>query len=365
MTDKHNRVVITAGGTGGHVFPALAVARALQQRKLDIQWVGSRLGIESRLVPEHDIVLHRLPVRALRGKSWRVIASVCCLLLALVQAVWLLWRLKPKMVLAMGGFASGPTGLAAWLLRIPLLVHEQNATAGWTNRILARFANNVLESFPSSFSDRVQATLTGNPLRQDFLVLPTPAQRYAERDGPLRVLVFGGSQGAALFNRRLPQVLASLPEQDRPYVWHQTGRQEFAATHGSYQQLQVIAYRLEAFIDDMAEAYAWADVVIARAGALTIAELSAIGLPSILVPYPHAADGHQHLNAQCLVDKGAAILIEERDLSATYLLRCIRDLVAKGREPLCQMALRAEQCAMRDATEQVVAQCLVYCEEGG
>ena len=324
-------VLIMAGGTGGHVFPALAVAELLRARHRDVEWLGTKRGIESELVPAHGFRLHCIRVSGLRGKgffSW--LLAPFRLVLALIDAFRLLRRVQPEIVLGMGGFASGPGGLAAWLLRRPLVIHEQNSVAGLTNRLLAGIAREVLEAFPGSFSGRVETRVIGNPVRPEIASLPEPAKRFADRSGPLRLLVLGGSQGALVLNETVPQAIALLAEHERPVVRHQAGRATIERAREAYEKVG-LPVELEAFIDDMAGAYAWADFVICRAGALTIAELAAAGLGSILVPFPSAVDDHQTRNARFLVDADAAVLIPQQALGPGSLAAEIAEMDERPR----------------------------------
>lgn len=350
-------ILIMAGGTGGHVFPALAVAQELMARGRQVIWLGSTRGIENRLVPAAGIPLERVRVAGLRGKgllSW--VLAPGKLLLALWDALRVVRSCKPAAVLGMGGFAAGPGGVAAWLLRRPLIIHEQNAAAGLTNRLLAGIAREVLQAFPGSFSAGVSAQTIGNPVREDIVALPPPAVRLAGRSGPLRLLVLGGSQGALALNNAVPAALAELDPAAKVDVWHQAGPTTLAAAQSNYASHQLEA-RVEAFIDDMAAAYAWADMVVCRAGALTIAELAAAGLGAVLVPFPAAVDDHQTRNARFLVDADAAILIPQAELTpqrlAAELQRCVS-------EPgLAQIrAERARALAQPAATRDLVAACL-------
>ncbi|MBL8259774.1 MAG: undecaprenyldiphospho-muramoylpentapeptide beta-N-acetylglucosaminyltransferase, partial [Candidatus Competibacteraceae bacterium] len=310
-------VLIVAGGTGGHVFPALAVAERLRERGLPVVWMGTRRGLEATLVPKAGIPIEWVGVAALRGKGARRALTMPLILgRALWQAGAILRRLRPRVVLGMGGFASGPGGMAARSLGIPLVVHEQNAIAGLTNRWLARIADRVLEAFPSTFPSARRALTVGNPVREQIAALPPPAERFAARAGqPPRLLVVGGSQGALALNQLVPQALASLAERERPEVWHQAGGQLHAAAEAAYRESGVAA-RLTPFIEDMADAYGWADLVLCRAGALTVAELAAAGVGSILVPFPFAVDDHQTANARFLERGGAALIRQQAELTA-------------------------------------------------
>jgi len=354
-------ILIMAGGTGGHVFPALAVARLLRARDEEIVWLGTRRGIETEIIPAERIPLEFTRVSGLRGKgllTW-VLAPVK-LFLAVVDAIGVLRRRRPKVVLGMGGFASGPGGFAAWLLRKPLIIHEQNSVAGLTNRLLAGFAREVLEAFPGSFSAGSGATLVGNPVRPEIAQLPEPAQRFAGRAGRLRVLVLGGSLGAKVLNETVPRAIALLDEVRRPEIRHQAGRATIDVARAVYAETGVKA-SIDAFIDDVAAAYAWADIVICRAGALTISELAAAGLGAILVPYPAAVDDHQTGNARYLVDAGAAVLIPQSGLTpermAAEIATCVDD-----RGVVTMRATRARALARPDATRAVADACLALGE---
>lgn len=349
-------LMITAGGTGGHVFPALAVAECVQSRDIPVVWLGTRRGLEARLVPAAGIPIEWLDIAGLRGHDWRRrLLAPLMLLRALWQAVAVLRRVRPCAVLGMGGFVSGPGGVAARLLRIPLLIHEQNARPGMTNRWLARgFAQRVLTGFPDTLP---HAVVVGNPVRRSIAALADPTERFAARDqGHLRVLVLGGSQGAQALNETLPQALALVPAEQRPQIWHQAGANRDAATAAAYQAAAVKA-RVEAFIEDMALAYGWADLVICRAGALTVAELAAAGVGALLVPYPHAVDDHQTVNAGFLVNNGAAILLPQPELNPQRLADILGELGA-DRQPLLAMATAARAQARPDAAQQLANHCI-------
>ena len=350
--------LVMAGGTGGHVFPALATARVLQRRGYDIVWLGTQRGIESRLVPEAGIPVEWLSVSGLRGKGFAtLLVAPVRLAVALFQALRAVRKHKPSVVLGAGGFASGPGGVAAWLLRRPLVVHEQNAVAGMTNRILARLADRVLEGFPGSFGRRVSAEHVGNPVRPEIAAVPPPERRYAARAGRARLLVFGGSQGAARLNAVVPAALAELPAALRPEVIHQTGRHGYDETVAAYRSRGIEA-DVRPFIDDMAGAYGWADLAVCRSGALTVAELAAAGVPAVLVPFPAAVDDHQTRNAEYVVRAGAAVLLPERELTPVSLAATLRDLLEAGRPRLAQMAAAARRTAIVDADERLADACV-------
>jgi UDP-N-acetylglucosamine--N-acetylmuramyl-(pentapeptide) pyrophosphoryl-undecaprenol N-acetylglucosamine transferase len=346
-----------AGGTGGHVFPALALARELRARSWDVVWLGTQRGMEARLVPADNIPIEWLSVGGLRGKSLRSwLSAPLTLLRALLQAVAVIRRRRPVIVVGLGGFVAGPGGVAAWLLRRPLLIHEQNAIAGTTNRCLARLARRVLTAFPGSFAPAVAAQVVGNPVRREIAELPPPSQRFALRQGPTRVLVVGGSQGATRLNALVPFALARAAAAQAFEVQHQSGERWIEAARRTYSEAGMSA-RLQPFIDDMAAAYGWADLVICRAGALTVSELAAAGVGAILVPFAAATDDHQTRNAAFLVDDGAAVMIAERELSAERLATELMRL-CDGRGRLLAMAERARALARPRALQELADACV-------
>ena len=358
-------VMILAGGTGGHVYPALAVARSLLRMGVPVVWMGTRKGLEARVVPAAGIPIVWLTVGGLRGKSamtW--LLAPLKLTIAILQALRIVWRHRPVAVLGMGGFAAGPGGLAAFLLGRPLLVHEQNALAGLTNRLLAPLAVKVLQGFPDGFRNS-KAIFVGNPVRGDIAALPAPEPRMCDRHGRLRLLVLGGSLGARSLNEVVPATLARLSADMRPEVWHQAGRDHIDGATAHYAAAGVEA-RVEAFIDDMAEAYSWSDLVLCRAGALTIAELAAAGAGAILVPYPFAVDDHQTANAQFLSAAGAAVVVADAAL-ASRLPALLEDFITNGvvnRERLLRMARAARDHARADASDEVARLCLAASAKG-
>ncbi|MCB1919022.1 MAG: undecaprenyldiphospho-muramoylpentapeptide beta-N-acetylglucosaminyltransferase [Candidatus Competibacteraceae bacterium] len=350
-------ILIMAGGTGGHVFPALAVAERLRIHGAAVTWMGARRGLEATLVPKAGIPMEWIEVAGLRGKSLRQrLLMPVMLSQALWQAGRILRRLRPAVVLGMGGFASGPGGIMARLLGIPLVVHEQNAIAGLTNRWLARVAGRVFEAFPGTFPSTRQAVAVGNPVREVIANLPSPAVRFASRAGRRRLLVLGGSQGALALNQRVPQALALLDARERPEVWHQAGGQLHKAAEVAYRDAGITA-QLTPFIENMAEAYGWADLVLCRAGALTIAELAAAGIGAVLVPFPFAVDDHQTANARFLEKAGAALVVQQAELTAERLAALLRELLS-DRDRLLRMAEAARRLAKVDAAEQVALACL-------
>jgi UDP-N-acetylglucosamine--N-acetylmuramyl-(pentapeptide) pyrophosphoryl-undecaprenol N-acetylglucosamine transferase len=350
-------VLIMAGGTGGHVFPALALARLLKARSFEVVWLGTRRGIEARLVPLERIPIEWLTVSGLRGKGLAtLLAAPFRLVLALVQAIRVMRRHRPALVVGLGGFVTGPGGVAAWLTGRPLVIHEQNAIAGFTNRCLAHLARQVLEGFPESFRGEVEARVIGNPVRAEISSVPPPSQRFVRRNGPIRILVIGGSQGATRLNAVVPFALARLGGEHAFDVRHQAGERWHEAALQNYTTAGVRAHVVP-FIDDMAEAFGWADLVVCRSGALTIAELAAAGVASILVPFPAAVDDHQTHNARYLVAEGAAVLIPDRELTAERLADELGRLTG-GRGKLLAMAERARALAKPRAAEEFAETCV-------
>jgi UDP-N-acetylglucosamine--N-acetylmuramyl-(pentapeptide) pyrophosphoryl-undecaprenol N-acetylglucosamine transferase len=351
-------VLIMAGGTGGHVFPALAVANVLRARGVAVVWLGVPGSMESRLVPAHGFPIEWVRVAGIRGKgalAWML--APLRIANAVAQAMGVLRRIRPRSVLGAGGYVSGPGGIAAWLMRVPLLIHEQNAIAGLTNRWLARLATRVLEAFPGSFGPAVHASTIGNPVREDIAALPAPADRFASREQTrANLLVFGGSQGAQRLNAVMPEALARLSPENRPQVRHQSGERGLGATRAGYLEWKVEAEVLP-FIDDMATAYAWADLAVCRAGAMTIAELQAAGLGAIFVPLSIATDDHQTKNAAVMVGVGAARIIQERDLTPERLAAVIAELT-HSRAIMLAMAEAARATRITDAATRLADLCI-------
>ncbi|MDD5579111.1 MAG: undecaprenyldiphospho-muramoylpentapeptide beta-N-acetylglucosaminyltransferase [Methylobacter sp.] len=347
------RIVIMAGGTGGHVFPALAVAQSLTEKGWQVSWLGTHKGLESRVIPENGIEIDWLSVAGMRGKGLaKKLKAVFMLLKSCLQAARILRRRKPDVVLGMGGFVAGPGGLMAKLLGIPLIVHEQNRIPGTTNRMLARIANQVLEAFPSSFKKPVDAKCTGNPLRKQFLNLPSDERRQAGQD--IKILVVGGSQGAQILNEIVPEAVAELKNVQ---IRHQTGAAMYEQVENRYKTLGINA-EVNAFIEDMVSAYQWADMVICRAGAMTVSEIAAMGIPAIFIPLPHAIDNHQVANARYLTDAGAGICLMQKELSPKTLAEAISRIVKQ----LDAMGKAAKKCARLDATEVVAGFCIAEAE---
>ncbi|HVW70701.1 MAG TPA: undecaprenyldiphospho-muramoylpentapeptide beta-N-acetylglucosaminyltransferase [Steroidobacteraceae bacterium] len=356
-------ILVMAGGTGGHVFPALALARSLREKSIEVIWLGTQRGLEARIVPAAGIPIEWLSVGGLRGiGALTLLAAPFRLARALYQALRVMWRRRPVLVVGLGGFVTGPGGVAAWLTGRPLVIHEQNAVAGFTNRCLSHIAREVLEAFPGSFRRDIKTRVIGNPVREDISAVAPPAERFASRSGVIRLLVIGGSQGAARLNAVVPYALARLAGTMTFDVRHQAGERWIEAGRQSYASAGVRA-DVRPFIEDMAEAYGWADLVICRSGALTVSELAAVGIGAILVPFPAAVDDHQTHNAQYLVREGAAVLIADRALTAERLADELRELCA-GRGKLLAMAQMARQLAKPRATEELTQSCLALMQGG-
>lgn len=341
------RLMVMAGGTGGHVFPGLAVAHHLMAQGWQVRWLGTADRMEADLVPKNGIEIDFIRISGLRGKG------IKALLLAPVrifnawrQARAIMKRFKPDVVLGMGGYVSGPGGLAAWSLGIPVVLHEQNGIAGLTNKWLAKIATKVMQAFPGAFAN---ADVVGNPVRADVLALPLPQQRFAGREGPIRVLVIGGSQGARVLNQTMPQVAERLGE--RITVWHQTGKGAQQSVQDAYAAVGQPQHKITEFIDDMAAAWGWADVVVCRSGALTVSEIAAAGLPAIFVPFQHK-DRQQYWNALPLEKAGAAKIFEQPQFTAQVIAQLLESW---DRPMLLEMAQRARATAIVDATERVAS----------
>lgn len=348
------KALILAGGTGGHIFPALAIAKELQAKGYDIDWVGTKAGLEAEIVPKNNIKLHYVTVTGLRGKNKLTLALAPFRLLnALFQSIKLILKLKPNVVIGMGGFVTGPTGLAAILLRKPLILHEQNSVAGTTNRLLAKFAKKFFVSFPDV--KRLQKldniVYTGNPIRKEFINLPTPLK--TNKIKPLKILVLGGSRGALFLNNLTFNILNNWQGDHKPEVWHQAGAQNYDAIKAKYDSAN-IEVKVTAFIDNMLDAYLYADLIICRAGAMTVAEITAVGVASILVPLPHAIDNHQYYNAKFLSDNNAGILMEQKQITADNIIAKIKYLT-ENRADLVQMASNARALAKPNATADIIS----------
>jgi len=356
MRDKN--ILIMAGGTGGHVYPALAVADNLKERGFELFWLGTSKGMEAKVVPNHGYPLLKINVSGVRGNGLlRLLFTPFMLVIALFQALMIMIKVRPVVVLGMGGFASGPGGIAAWLMRIPLLIHEQNAIAGLTNQLLAPFAVSIMAAFPGAFKDSSKLTITGNPVRNDIVNLPVPEERFANRNtNKLKILILGGSLGAKKINEVIPETLSGLASDYKFEVKHQCGERHLVDTEAAYKKYNVNV-ELMPFINDMAEVYAWADIIVCRAGALTIAELAASGIGSILIPFPYAVDDHQTENAKYLSSEGAAILIQEAKLNSEKLKKILVSLFSAPEE-LMQMAVKARALSKPTATDDVAKICM-------
>ena len=344
------RIVIMAGGTGGHIFPALAVAQELKQAGWQVSWMGTRSGLESRIIPENGIDIDWLSVSGLRGKGLLgKFTAIFKLLKSCLEAAKILRQRRPHVVLGMGGFVAAPGGLMAKMLGIPLIIHEQNRVVGTTNKILAKIATRVLEGFPNSFAPKFHAICTGNPLRQ--AILEQAREPRPHENTYLNVLIVGGSQGAKVLNEAVPQALSQLNLSVN--IWHQTGTAMQSDVMALYTHLDLKA-NVQAFIDDMASAYAWADLIICRAGAMTVSEVSAMGLSAIFIPLPNAIDDHQTQNAHYLTQVNAAILLKQSDLTAQTLVNAIQLLC----ENLHQRRAIAQSFAYLEATIDVAKFCI-------
>lgn len=345
-------ILVMAGGTGGHIFPALAVADQLRDKGWKIVWLGSKTGMESQLVPQYGFEIEWVRFSGLRGKGLLRLALLPPnLLIAFWQSARAIFRVRPDVVLGMGGYISFPGGIMAALLARPLVLHEQNSIAGLANKVLARVADRILVAFPNALKN---SEWTGNPVRRDIAQLPAPEQRFRNRSGNLKVLVVGGSLGAQALNETVPRALALIPESHRPDVTHQAGEKHLAMLESEYREAGVAATTM-AFIRDMASAYAAADVVICRAGALTVSELSAAGIASVLVPFPYAVDDHQTFNARYLSDRSAAVLLPQADLTPRRLADL---LLGFTRDKLLDMARRARTLGKPDAARIVAERCM-------
>ncbi|MDR6412456.1 UDP-N-acetylglucosamine--N-acetylmuramyl-(pentapeptide) pyrophosphoryl-undecaprenol N-acetylglucosamine transferase [Paraburkholderia terricola] len=360
MTSLPQRtLMVMAGGTGGHVFPGLAVAHLMQTWGWKVVWLGNPAGMEATLVPKHGIAMEYVRFGGLRGKGLKTkLMLPVNLLRACAQSLSVLRRVKPDVVLGMGGYITFPAGLMTVLSGRPLVLHEQNSIAGLANKVLAKLAKRVLVAFPNTLP---HGEWTGNPIRAELARAIAPKARYAQRKGPLNVLVVGGSLGAAALNEVVPRAVALLAPNERPRIVHQAGAKHIDALRENYAEAglqtadgEQVGVELVAFIDDMTSAYANADLVICRAGAMTVAEISAVGVAAFFVPFPYAVDDHQTTNAAFLADNGAALVVQQRDLSAETLAEWLR---SQTRETLAEMAERSRSLAKPDATEQVAQIC--------
>ncbi|HEY5994441.1 MAG TPA: undecaprenyldiphospho-muramoylpentapeptide beta-N-acetylglucosaminyltransferase [Gallionellaceae bacterium] len=348
---KSKTILIMAGGTGGHIFPGLAVADCLKAQGWKVVWLGAPNSMEAELVPKHGYAMGLVDFYGLRGKGLlRKITMPFSLLFALWQCLFVFLQYRPAVVLGMGGYITVPGGLMAALLRRPLVIHEQNAVAGMSNKLLARYAKRVMSGFPNVLPN---AEWCGNPVREAIASLPEPGTRFGKREGPLNMLVVGGSLGAKVINERIPKALALIPQEVRPHVLHQSGKQHYEATRAAYQQAGVEAM-VAPFVDNMAFYYEQADLVVCRAGALTVSELAAAGLASMLVPFPHAVDDHQTVNAHFLSDRGAAVLLPQKELTPERLAELLQGMT---RARALEMAQAARAVAQPNAAQRVAQVC--------
>lgn len=363
MTVPQHKVLIMAAGTGGHIFPALSIAKKLQTMGVSTEWLGATNSMEAKILAGTDIPLHTISIKGLRGKGvLRLLMAPFMILSASFQAVKIIRKVKPSCVLGMGGFVCGPGGIAAKLTGKKLLLHEQNAVAGLTNKILAVVANRVMEAFPGTFEKRPKIIYTGNPVRDEIAAINKSYDELLKGKQALKILVLGGSQGAVAVNAVIPELLKLWHEaaENVPHIVHQVGERNYDQAKAEYSKVNVELNEhcvLTPFIDDMAESYNWADLVICRSGASTVSEIAAAGIASILIPYPHHADMQQLKNAQWLADSDAALIVEQHLLTANSLFDTLRELDA-SREKISQMASLAKTKSMPNACAVIAQQCL-------
>lgn len=378
---NNKKVLIMAGGTGGHIFPALGIAHHLQTLGVSVEWLGTKKGMESELIPQTGIPIHYISIFGLRGKSVLTkVFSPFAIVIAVFQALVKILKSKPSCVLGMGGFVTGPGGVAAWILRKPLLLHEQNAIAGFSNQLLYPMASIVMEGFAGAYRRKQEVTKSsllkricsgdkaihvGNPLRQEILDCPPPQQRFRENDNQsgIKVLVLGGSRGALAINRLIPELLKKFLAAEKIELWHQCGKQNIESCKAYYKEQGIEESqnrRIVSFIDDMAEAYCWADVVICRAGASTVSEIAAIGIPAVFIPFPFAVDDHQTENAIIMQKLGAAWVLQQKGLVAAKLGSVLMQFI-EDKKLILKIGLLAKQAAKTDATEQAAKYCMEAC----
>lgn len=388
--DSFKKVLIMAGGTGGHIFPALATADVLKQKGIHIEWLGTEKGMEARLVPAHHYPINYIEISGLRGKGLKTLLLLPFRLIrAMFQTMKVYNKVKPDVVLGMGGFVTGPGGIVGWLRGTPLVLHEQNAIAGMTNKILFKFSKKVLAAFPGAFNAHRKLMVIGNPVRKEITQLEKPEQRFEKKwakseDDKLNILVVGGSLGAAALNEILPEALKKINQSGQQAagffhhinVRHQCGEKNLDATRENYSEIikqQEIKQQqrkketeqqnefniivdIMPFINDMAKNYEWADLVICRSGALTVSEIAAAGVASLLVPYPYAVDDHQSANAAYLADEGAAFLVQQNVFDSDKLIAILMNL---DKKKILNMAIKARQLSIKDAAEVVAGECLL------
>jgi len=358
VLEKKAVYLFMAGGTGGHIFPALAVAEELRERGASIYWLGTASGMENTLVPKHDIELHSISIKGFRGKGLlKKISTPFLLLKAVLQAIFIIRQLRPDVIIGFGGYVAAPGGIAAFLLRKPLIIHEQNSVAGSTNKLLARFANKKLTAFSGALTN---AVLVGNPVRRAVCKLfdKAPISEGSTKN-VLNILIMGGSLGAEAINKAVPQAIAKLPATLAINIWHQTGKGKLQQVTESYNELKIDA-RADEFIDDVTEAYQWADVIICRAGALTVSEVAIAGLPAVFIPYPHAIDNHQVVNAKWLTNNNAANMIEQRHLTPDTLAKSLEGLLM-DKQKIQSYLQKLKGLAMPHATKDVADICEQIC----
>ena len=348
------KIVFMAGGTGGHVFPGLAVAHRLQADDWQVHWLGTPDRMEAELVPAHGFPIEFINIRGLRNHGLvRKLLAPSQIIKAILQALVILRRIKPDVVLGMGGYAAGPGGVAAKLLGIPLVLHEQNAAAGLTNRLLAKIASRILMGFEGAFPLTERSRVVGNPVRDEFLQLAQQPLKHYQAGAVLKILIVGGSLGARALNQVVPNALAKL---NKVEIRHQSGKGNASQVTDLYQSLGVTTVTVSEFISDMSAAYDWADLLICRAGALTVAEVAAAGIPAVFVPLPHAVDDHQTRNAESLTSRGAAVLMPQKEMTADKLAALIAQWQSDPRQ-LQKMAQLSRAAAILNATDRVVSEC--------
>lgn len=360
---KLSKVVIMAGGTGGHVFPGIALGKYLQSKGCEVHWLGTKLGLEARLVPQNNFILHTISIKGIRGKGYiSLFLAPVKILLAILESYKILRKIQPDVVIGMGGYVTGPGGVASWLLRSPLIIHEQNAKAGMTNVLLSRISKKVLTGFPEVLS--TSSIYIGNPVRPDIEQMLPPNELIQSEPKPLKLLIIGGSLGSVALNELIPKAVKLLPP-DTIQIRHQTGNKNYEQTVNFYEKAGLRSdnpsLHIVPFIENMAEAYSWADVVLCRAGALTVAELCAAGVGAILVPFPHAVDDHQTQNAMFMVQEGAALCIQQRDLDAMKLAQILQDF-ALNPFKCKQMAKAAYKLRKINIVEEMYQHCLEVCQ---
>ncbi len=351
MNDKN--VLFMAGGTGGHVYPGIAIAKELESRGYRIHWLGTKNGIESRLVPAEGFSLHLLKIKGVRGKHFlKKVFVPISIIIAIIQAIKIVRKINPACVVGFGGYVAGPGGVAAYLMRKPLIIHEQNTVAGTTNKLLAKMAERVLLAFPGALPGGV---VTGNPVRAEMRKIQNPEQRFNDRQGPIRILIFGGSLGASAINKLIPNAVKLLRETSEFKIKHQTGKNDSLLVQDAYKKINIDAEVYE-FIDDMSAALDWADFVICRSGALTVSEMATVGLGAIYIPFPYAVDDHQTKNAQFVCRENGGHILQERDAKPEVLAKLIKDFFI-DRKTLLSMANNALSKAMPNTEKEIANIC--------